>query len=273
MTRLWESLTLPVTVFFLFSEARIHPGYGIGWWRRYHLALRMWRTTRSVHTGTSWKAHLAMAVKLFEIPPEVDGVVVECGCFRGGSTANLSLACELTGRRLIAYDSFEGLPPPTGNDLYASAEATGMFRGSLDEVKATVREHGAADVCTFRKGWFAETLPAHREPIVLAFLDVDWQASLDDCVRNLWPHLYDRGYVFIDEFVLPDFCALFWSEAYWREHFDRTPPGLIGAGAGIGTGGHYLGPYRDGLDPTSTAYTRKDFSGHWGFSRDDDGPD
>ena len=31
MTRLWETLTLPVTVFFLFSEARIHPGYGMTW--------------------------------------------------------------------------------------------------------------------------------------------------------------------------------------------------------------------------------------------------
>ena len=33
----------------------------------------------------------------------------------------------------------------------------------------------------------------------LAFLDVDYQASLDDCIRELWPHLTDHGYVFIDE--------------------------------------------------------------------------
>jgi hypothetical protein len=46
--------------------------------------------------------------------------------------------------------------------------------------------------------------------------DVDYQASLDAYVRNLWPQLTERGYVFIDEFVLLDHCALFWSERYWR---------------------------------------------------------
>ena len=40
----------------------------------------------------------------------MEGVVVECGCFLGGSTANLSLVCEVVGRELIVYDSFEGLP-------------------------------------------------------------------------------------------------------------------------------------------------------------------
>ena len=54
--------------------------------------------------------------------------------------------------------------------------------------------------CTFRKGWFSETLPYHSEPVVLCFLDVDFQASLHDCVTNLWPHLTDRGYLFVDEY-------------------------------------------------------------------------
>ena len=135
-------------------------------------------------------------------------------------------------------------------------------------MQANVRKFGAIERCSFRKGWFSETLPAHTEPIVLAFLDVDYQASLDDCIRNLWPHLIETGYVFIDEFVLTDYCALFWSERYWRTHFDTTPPGLIGAGSGIGLGGFYLGPFDEKAwvqDPTSIAYTRKDFSGYWGY--------
>ena len=121
--------------------------------------------------------------------------------------------------------------------------------------------------------------PAHG-PIVLAFLDVDYQASLDDCIRNLWPHLTDRGYVFIDEYVLTDYCALFWSERYWRTHFDATPPGLIGAGSGVGVGQYYLGPFEEwnwGTEvpqsPTSVAYTRKDFSGYWGYYPDSEQPE
>jgi len=263
--RAWETLTLVPTVVMLFLGARVHPAYRLGWGRRLLLGWRMWRNARAISTGTSYKAHLAMAVKLFEIPPGVEGAVVECGCYLGGSTANLSLACEIAGRELIVYDSFQGLPPPAPGDRYAKEAATGLLAADLEAVQANVRSYGAIGRCTFRKGWFEETLPQHSEPVVLAFLDVDYQASLDTCVRNLWPRLTERGYVFIDEFVLLDYCGLFWSERYWSTHFDATPPGLIGSGSGVGTGGYYLGPFDWGLDPTSVAYTRKDFSGHWDY--------
>jgi O-methyltransferase len=268
----WATISWPATVLFLLYNPRQHPAYMLTWRRKAQLAYRMWRTTRGVVTGTSYKAHLAMANKLLEIPPDVKGAVVECGCWYGGSTANLSLVCDIVGRDLIVYDSFEGLPPPEEGDQYAKDEATGLLKVELDDVRENVRRFGAAGRCTFRKGWFSDTLPHHTEPIVLMFLDVDWQASLDDCITNLWPHLTDKGYVFIDEFVLTDYCALFWSERYWKERFDRTPPGLIGSGSGVGTGGYFLGPFDEWnwiQDPTSVAYTRKDLSGYWGFYPED----
>jgi O-methyltransferase len=272
LARGWATVSWPATVLFLLYNPNQHPDYMLTWRRKLVLAYRMWRTTRGVVTGTSYKAHLAMANKLLEIPPEVEGAVVECGCWYGGSTANLSLICDIVGRDLIVYDSFEGLPPPEKGDQYAKDEATGMLKVELDDVRENVRKFGAVERCTFRKGWFSDTLPGHTEPIVLLFLDVDWQASLDDCIRNLWPHLVDRGYVFIDEFVLTDYCALFWSERYWKERFDRTPPGLIGSGSGVGTGGYFMGPFHEWnpiQDPTSVAYTRKDFSGYWVFYPED----
>jgi O-methyltransferase len=272
LAKAWATISWPATVLYLLYNPRQHPAYGFTWRRKAQLAYRMWRTTRAVTTGTSYKAHLAMASKLVEIPPEVEGVVVECGSWYGGSTANLSLICDVVDRDLIVYDSFEGLPPAEEGDLYAKDEATGLLKAELDVVRENVRQFGAVERCTFRKGWFRDTLPNHEEPIVLAFLDVDWQASLDDCITHLWPHLIDTGYVFIDEFVLTDYCALFWSERYWKTRFGTTPPGLIGSGSGVGTGGYYLGPFDEWnwiQDPTSVAYTRKDFSGYWGFYRDD----
>jgi O-methyltransferase len=272
LAHVWATLTLPVTVVFMFLHARVHGAYRLGWPQRFRLGLRMWRNTRAIWTGISYKAHLAMAVKLLEIPPEVEGAVVECGCYVGGSTVNLSLVCEIVGRELIVYDSFEGLPAPNAGDKYATEEGTGFLAADVELVRDNVRRFGALDHCKFRKGWFDETLPRHREPVVLAFLDVDYQASLDDCVRNLWPHLTERGYVFIDEYVLADYCALFWSERWWRTHFDTTPPGLIGSGSGVGIGGYWLGPFEEwGLvhEPASIAYTRKDFSGYWAYYPDE----
>ena len=78
---------------------------------------------------------------------------------------------------------------------------------------------------------------------MLAFLDVDYAASLDVCMRNLWPHLTKSGYLFTDEFVLTDYCALFSSERWWETNFESKPPGLIGSGSGVGTGSYYLGPW------------------------------
>jgi hypothetical protein len=268
--RLYELLTLPFVIHFILSSPRIHPSYGLTAWRRFRLGLRMYRNTRRIYTAVSFRAHLAMAVKLFELPPS-KAVVVECGCFRGGTTANLSLACDVVGRELFVYDSFEGLPPATDGDQYANPQGAGFLSASLEQVKAHVQAHGAIDRCTFVKGWFADTLPGHKPPIALMYLDVDYQASLTDCILNLWPKLTEQGYCFIDEFVLNDYCALFLSEKFWAKHFDRTPPGLMGSGTGISLGGFYLG--KPGSLPhqraDSVAYTRKRWSGYWDFYPDE----
>jgi O-methyltransferase len=268
----WECVTDPAAAFFILSSPRVHPAYRMTVARKAKLAWRMRRTTRKVVTGSSWRAHLAMAAKLLEIPPEVEGVVVECGAFQGGSTANLSLVCDIVGRDLIVYDSFEGLPPPTPGDRIANVWGTGMWAGSLDAVQRHVRRYGAIDRCTFRKGWFADTLPQHTERVVLCYLDVDYQASLHDCLTNLWPKLVDdKGYLFVDDYPLLELCALFWSETYWKRYFDSAPPGLIGSGSGVALGHFYLGPFPEPLPAHragSVGYTRKDQSGLWDFFPD-----
>jgi hypothetical protein len=196
-------------------------------------------------------------------------VVVECGTWKGGSAANLSLACHIAGRRLVIYDSFEGLPEGKPGDRQATY-AKGDYCGSLDEVKRNLTRYGAIESCDFVKGWFDQTLPSLSTPVLLAFLDVDLEDSLHTCVRHIWPRLVPRGYIFIDEFVDLDYCALFFSEEYWRRYFNRTPPGLIGAGTGLPLGEFYLGPWSEALDHPSWhanagAWTRKDFSGVWTY--------
>ncbi len=99
-----DAATLPLAIYFLLNHHRFDPAYRLSWWRRVTLGVRMFRNTRRITTGTSYRAHLAMAAKLFLLPPSVPGAVVECGCWKGGSTANLSLICDVVGRDLIVYD-------------------------------------------------------------------------------------------------------------------------------------------------------------------------
>ena len=269
--RVYETITFPLTVFVLLNDPDIQPEYHLNWWRRYRLAYRMFRNCRRMFAASPYQSHLVMAVKLFQMPSTVEGVVVECGCFKGGSAANLSLACEAVGRELIIYDSFEGLPEPQVGDKYAQPGYAGWFRGELDEVKANIARLGALGICTFRKGWFNDTLPAHREPVVATFIDVDYQSSLVDCIVNLWPHLTKSGYVFMDEYTRLDYCALFYSERFWRTYFDRNPPGLLGIGSGVPVGNWFVGPMWTGPKeqfPASVAYTRKNWNGYWGYYPD-----
>ncbi len=101
-------------------------------------------------------------------------------------------------------------------------------------------------------------------------MDVDLEASLDTCVRNIWPKLVDKGYIFIDEVVGLDYCGLFYSEKWWDKYFKRTPPGLIGAGSGLPLGEYYIGPWSEKnthpmQHPNAGAYTHKGMSGYWAY--------
>jgi hypothetical protein len=275
VTRAFDTLSLPLVIVFVLNDKQIHPAYRMTWWRKFELGWRLFRITRSdVACGTTYRALLAMASKILQAPPAQDGVVIECGCWRGGTTAALSVICDYADRSLIAYDSFEGMPAPHPDDEMGRPLGTGTFLGSLETVQQNVRTYGVIERCTFRKGWFADTLPHHEEPIVFAYVDVDYQESLHDCVLHLWPHLVEQGYLFIDEFHHLRYCALFWSERWWRTYFDAEPPGLLGAGTGIGLGHFWVGPndgkfgrtkWRPYQAGTSVAYTRKDFSGFWSF--------
>jgi O-methyltransferase len=270
INQLHRLLTLPFSIFFLTLSVRVDPAYGLTPWRRVLLALRFfWNNTR-VTSASSYRAHLVMAMKLLEVPPTVPGDVVECGCYKGAMTVNLSIICKIVRRRLHVYDSFEGLPPPTARDFWPANVpfSPGVFKGSLEEVRGNVQRFGVLEVCEFHKGWFKDTLPQHEGDIALAVVDVDYYSSLYDCVVNLWPHLVEGGFFFIDEYVFIDYCALFYSERFWSTHFHCVPPGLIGAGAGVQVGEYYLGPWEELSafhNPASIAYTRKGYKALWDY--------
>ncbi|WP_319434744.1 TylF/MycF/NovP-related O-methyltransferase [Mycobacterium sp. RTGN5] len=271
--RIYYILSAPIAIFFILNSRTIHPSYRLGFLKKMTLGARMFWNTVRISTGTSYKTHLAMSLKILETPPSVPGSILECGTWKGGSAANLSLICDLTGRTLKIYDSFEGLPKANDLDRLSQYYSEGDYSGSLGEVRRNLERFGAVNRCEFIQGWFDDTLPALDEPVLLAFIDVDLEASLDTCVRYIWPHLVDDGFIFIDEAADTDYCALFYSERWWSENFDRHPPGLIGAGTGLALGEYYIGPWNQSADHpmqhhNAGAYTCKSHSGHWTYYRD-----
>jgi hypothetical protein len=79
---------------------------------------------REMNMLTSPSDGLFLAEALLSI--ECPGAVVECGCFNGGSTAKLSIIAKITGRPMLAFDSFQGLPADAyhTSDFISAARAT-----------------------------------------------------------------------------------------------------------------------------------------------------
>lgn len=136
------AITMPVAVVFLLHSEKIHPAYRLSLFKKFRLGFKMFLNNLRIPSGSTYRLHLAMALKILETPPKVYGDIVECGTAKGGSAANLSLVCRIVGRKLKIYDSFEGLPESKPGDRSAELYKKGENRGSMEEVKANVAKYG-----------------------------------------------------------------------------------------------------------------------------------
>ena len=222
-----------------FIQGEYGAAYSITQRDRERLVKQFERIIAVVPSGTALVVHLTLAREILSVPPDIAGAVIECGSWKGASAASLSLVCQLVGRRLLVCDSFGGLPDE-GVELYAVPHngsygylRGGMFRGTLDEVRANIRDYGALDVCDFVPGLFADTLPALHQPLVCAFLDVDLVSSNETCLRAIWPLLAEHCAVYTDDAGNMAVARLFFHDNWWQANVGCAAPGLIGAGSGL----------------------------------------
>jgi O-methyltransferase len=164
------------------------------------------------------------------------GVFVEAGSYKGGSTAKLSLAAKIANRKLVVFDSFEGLPPHKevhaknifGGDAYFPP---GSYAGSLEEVKNNIKKFGVLDVCEFKKGWFENTMPDFKEAVLIAYIDVDLESSTRTCVKFLYPLLLSGGILFSQDGHLPWVINLLNNENFWENEVRYRKPHIAGLGS------------------------------------------
>jgi hypothetical protein len=251
-------LLLPVIGRDYFS-AQTGKEYGVGLLAKMRLLLIMVRNNFRVTSSSNFLYHVVMAGKILRVPKELPGVLVECGCYKGGSAVNLSRLAALCGRKLHLFDSFEGLPTPTVDDeghlvlseFQVRTYEKGDYAGSLAEVRSNIEKYGAIAACEFHKGYFKDTLPDFTDPVVFAYVDADLVDSVRDCLRYLWPRLQPDCYLFTDEAHHNRVAGLFFDPDWWATQVESEPPGLVGAGNGLG-----LLLRRDGFG-SSLGYTVK----------------
>ncbi len=223
-----------------FFDPHLGQDYSLNWFKKTRLLLRFILNTKRIPTASSWYEHMLIASRILSYPKSRPGIIVECGVYKGGSAVNLSLICKLTGRKLLVFDSFVGLPQPTSADTRHHCPqleeihtyTKGAFRGRLREVKNNLNKYGNLSVCSFVPGYFSASLPefirSNQDKIICVFADVDLVNSLKTCLKYLWPLLIPGGYFFTHEAHHLEIAALFYNRKWWQKNLHQSIPGLTG---------------------------------------------
>lgn len=231
-------------LFLRFAMNRAGIDYTITRLQKLWLALLFIRNNSRIESLSTWQQHLLLAEELFRVPSSLEGDVVECGCYAGASTANLSLACHLVGRRLFVCDSFKGLPEPREDEKYTTLRDYNAYyywqegefspEGGLAQVKENVSRFGKIEVCKFEKGYYRDTLKViDNDSFVLIFEDADLVSSVKDCLKHLWPKLQEGCTFYCHEPFSFDVVSLFFNKQWWKENLNTDPPGFVGSGCGF----------------------------------------
>jgi hypothetical protein len=145
---------------------------------------------------------------------QIPGAAVECGVWRGGSMQAVAwtlLDAGVDDRDLHLYDTFEGMSPPTEDDVQTRTRASAadlLARGKamciadLDDVRLGMTETGyPTDRIHFHPGKVEDTIPEQApDRIALLRLDTDWYESTKHELEHLYRRLSPGGVLIIDDF-------------------------------------------------------------------------
>ncbi len=156
---------------------------------------------------------LYQAVKYLE-ERNLEGDLVECGVWKGGSCMVMMQTLAALGRRrrIWLYDTFTGMPEPGEEDRIAwngrsvrekwESDALASWAVGVEQVKQNL---SAVDYpeekLRFVPGDVAETLKESIPgKIALLRLDTDWYASTKVELELLYPRLVSGGVLIIDDY-------------------------------------------------------------------------
>ncbi len=154
----------------------------------------------------------------FVIAQDIPGDFVECGVWRGGSSMVIALTLKklgVTDRGLHLYDTFNGMSPPTVDDVDLAGRSVeedlrrrgltdvgDLCNAPLDDVKTNMESTGyPSDRVRYIEGDVLKTIPQQMpEGVALLRLDTDWYESTYHELTHLYPLLARHGVLVIDDY-------------------------------------------------------------------------
>ena len=155
----------------------------------------------------------------YVVKAKIPGDFVECGVWRGGSAMVIAytlLKLGETKRKIYLYDTYEGMSKPTDDDKTITSGEMAIKEwkkgqkkdfnefcfASLGEVKRNLFSTGyPKENIIFVKGKVEETIPKKApKKISLLRLDTDWYESTKHELIYLYPKLFQKGVLIIDDY-------------------------------------------------------------------------
>jgi len=187
------------------------------------LSTRIYRAVEGLTMTSPERVLSTIEAIKYVVRHEIEGAIVECGVWKGGSVMAMALTLNELGdneRDIYLYDTFSGMSAPTDVDIsYKGANAQEEFSekkisadssdwclSPIEEVKSNVYSTGyPSDKFHFIAGKVEDTIPANApDTISLLRLDTDWYESTKHELIHLFPRVSPMGVIIIDDY------------GYWR---------------------------------------------------------
>lgn len=185
--------------------------------RRLDLIVRFLKVDWSIEHAHRPSEISAVCTALAERRAVPGEVLLEAGCYLGGSSAKFSIICAGLGYRLCIYDSFEGVEAMSLADKAGTYDFSGHYAASEEVVQANLRKYGDLSVCSLHKGWFADTLasaPAPH-PVRVAYIDCDLAKGTKEALAGIVPSLTKDGWIFSQDFHIDPVVELLTDKNTW----------------------------------------------------------
>lgn len=170
------------------------------------------------HTMVDWERCYSVWRGLsYVLNAGIEGALVECGVWKGGVCMLMANTVRASGtgeRDIYMYDTYAGMPEPTGFDVSVKGQdARGEWEDSqrddhnewcyapLDVVKQNLASTGYDQSrINFVQGKVQDTIPQTLpDKIALLRLDTDWYESTYHELTHLYPRLVPGGVIIFDD--------------------------------------------------------------------------
>lgn len=164
-----------------------------------------------------WPGEIAHICKaMFNEPTKKNEVMVEAGCWNGGSSSKFSIICKMLGYQLYIYDSFQGVES-TDQEGW---DFSGEYRATQEVVKSNIVKYGEIDVCRFFPGWFSETLARNpvSAPVHAVYIDCDLAIGSSQVLEGVMPNICHDSIIWSQDYHIKPVREVFNDPSTWKNY-------------------------------------------------------